>query len=153
MGNSALHIALQEKVSSDYITAILGQGARINAVDSNGKTPLRLAIDTEQWQSAKLLADSGADPYIAAVDNKTPAEIAFEKGETCIRAVFSGRAISAKDSSQNTILHVAARYGNPATINVLVELGANRTLRNISSETPYDIARRWNRADNADVLR
>jgi ankyrin repeat protein len=153
MGNSALHIALQEKVGSEYITTILGQGARINAVDSNGKTALRLAIDLEQWQSAKLLADAGADPYIAAVDSKTAAEIAFEKGETCIRAVFSGRAISAKDSSENTILHFAARYGNPASINLLMELGANRTLRNISAESPYDIARRWNKTDNADILR
>jgi ankyrin repeat protein len=153
MGNSPLHIALQERAAGEYITTILSQGARINAVDSNGKTALRLAIDLEQWPSAKLLADTGADPYIAAVDNKTPAEISFEKGETCIRAVFSGKAISAKDSSQNTILHFAARYGNPATIGILMELGANRSIRNISSESPYDIALRWNKADNAEILR
>ncbi|MDR0323844.1 MAG: ankyrin repeat domain-containing protein [Treponema sp.] len=152
-GNSPLHIALQERVPVNYIQTILGRGTRINSVDSNGKTPLRLAVDTEQWGSAKLLADSGADPFLPAVDNKNPAEISFSKGENCIKALFSGRAINAKDSSENTILHLAARYGTPENINVLLSLGANKSIKNISSEMPYEIALRWNRRDNAELLK
>jgi len=153
MGNSALHIALQERVSAEYIRAIITQGARLNAVDSNGKTPLRLAVDFDLLEAAKILSDSGADPFIAAVDNKTPAEISFSRGNECIRAIFSGRAINSRDSSENTILHFAARYGTPQAIRLLLELGANKTIRNISSELPADIAIRWNRRENADVLR
>jgi ankyrin repeat protein len=153
MGNSALHIALQENASQNILRAIINQGARVNAVDSNGKTPLRIAIDLELWESAKLLADSGANPFTAAVDSKTPAELAFEKGEACVRAVFSGAAINTKDSSNNTILHIGARYGSPELINVLLELGASKSARNISSELPYEIAVRWNRNENADALR
>jgi ankyrin repeat protein len=153
MGNTVLHIAIQERVSSDLLRTILSRGARINAIDRNGKTPLRLAVDLNQWESAKILADSGADPFIAAVDNKTAAEISFGKGEEGIRSLFSGRAINSRDSSQNTILHIAARYGNPGAILILLDLGANKTIRNISSEAPYDIALRWNRLDNADVLK
>jgi len=153
MGNSALHIALQERVPADYIRAIISQGARLNAVDYNGKTPLRLAVDLNLLEAAKILADTGADPFLAAVDNRTPAEIAFSMGEDCVRALFSGRAINSKDSSENTILHFAARYGNPGTIRLLLELGANKTIRNISSELPADIAVRWNRFENAEVLR
>lgn len=152
-GNSALHIALQERASEQIIRTIISRGARLNTVDSNGKTPLRLAVDTDQWGAAKILSDAGADPFLAAVDNKSPAVISFEKGEDCIRALFSGRGINAKDSSENTILHFAARYGNPQTINVLLTLGANKSIRNISSEIPYEIALRWNRADNAELLR
>jgi len=153
MGNSALHIALQERVASDYIRAIISQGARLNAVDYNGKTPLRLAVDLNLLESAKILADAGADPFLAAVDNKTPAEISFSLGEESIRALFSGRAINSKDSSENTILHFAARYGNPQIISLLLELGANKTIRNISSELPADVALMWNKRDNAEVLR
>jgi len=152
-GNSVLHIALLEKSSDEIIKAVIRQGARINAIDNNGKTPLRLAIDLELWQAVKIIADSGADPFFVAADNKSPAEIAFAKGEMGIRAVFSGKAISAKDSSGNTILHYAARLGGPDIISILLDLGANRSIKNISSESPNDIAVRWNRRDNSELLR
>jgi ankyrin repeat protein len=153
MGNSVLHIALQEKSSPEIIKAIIGRGGRINAVDNNGKTPLRTAVDLGLLDQAKILADAGADPFIMAVDNKSPADIAFTKGEACIRALFSGSAINAKDNSSNTILHLAARFGTPQIITTLLELGANKDIRNISSEVPVDIAIRWNRAENAELLR
>jgi len=153
MGNSILHIAVQERASENILRSILSLGGRINAVDSNGKTPLRTAIDLEAWTSVKLLADAGADPFIEAADNKTPSEISFIKGNECIMALFSGRNIDAKDSLGNTILHLAARHGSAANISLLLELGANKSIRNIASETPYDIALRWNKRDNADLLR
>jgi len=153
MGNSALHIALQEKASADILRTIILQGARINAVDNNGKTPLRLAIDVGLLEAAKTLADSGADPFLSAVDNRSPADISFTRGEEYVRALFSGRAINSRDSSENTILHLAARLGTPQTIRLLLELGANKTIRNISSELPVDIAVRWNKRENAEVLR
>ncbi|MCL2802255.1 MAG: ankyrin repeat domain-containing protein [Treponema sp.] len=152
-GNSALHVALNEKAPAEIIRTIVNTGARINAVDSNGKTPLRLSIDLNQWESVKIIADAGADPFMSASDNKTPAEIAFSKGGECIRALFSGRAINSRDSSGNTILHIAARHGSPESISILLELGANRSIRNIASESAFDIAIRWNRADNAELLR
>jgi len=153
MGNSALHIAILERASQSIIRTIINNGARLNTVDYNGKTALRLSVDMDQWETAKIIADAGADPFILAVDNKTVAEIAFTKGDICIRAVFSGRAINARDSTGNTILHISAQHGSPSAISALLELGANKTIRNISSEVPYDIAVRWNRRDNADLLR
>ena len=153
MGNSILHIAIQERASENIIRSVIDHGARINAVDSNGKTPLRIAIDTEAWESVKILAETGADPFITAVDNKTPAEISFTKGSNCINALFSGRLIGARDSSGSTILHIAARYGTPENITLLLELGADKTARNIASESAYDIALRWNNSNNAQILR
>jgi len=152
-GSSALHIALQQRVSADILRTIISRGARINAVDSNGKTALRLAVDLSSWESAKIIADAGGNPFIAASDIKTPAEISFQIGENSIRALFSGPAINSRDSMGNTILHLAAYQGNPGIINLLIELGANKNVRNISSELPYDLAVRWNKADNANLLR
>jgi len=152
-GNSVLHVALNERAEESIIRVIISQGARVNAVDYNGKTPLRLALDYEMIEAAKIIADSGADPFVTAVDNKSPAEIAIAKGEVYIRAVFSGRAINAKDSSGNTILHYTARLGTPQLITVLFELGANRSIRNIAAESPNDIALRWNKKDNSELLR
>ena len=152
MGNSALHIALQERAPVEIIRTIVAQGIKINSVDSNGKTPLRISVDLELWACAKIISDAGADPFITAADNKNPAEIAFTKDDNCLRAIFSGRAINSRDSSGNTVLHIGARIGEPKSINLLLELGANRTIRNTASETAYEIALRWHREDNAEIL-
>jgi uncharacterized protein len=152
-GNSVLHVALHERADDNVIRTIISQGARVNAVDYNGKTPLRLALDYEMLEAAKIIADSGADPFITAADNRSPAEIAIAKGEVYLRAIFSGRAINARDSSGNTILHYTARLGTPQLITVLFELGANRSIRNIAAESPNDIALRWNKKDNSELLR
>jgi ankyrin repeat protein len=152
MGNSPLHIALQERASAGTLRAIIDQGGRLNPVDLNGRTPLRLAVDLNLLESAKILADSGAAPFQPAADGKTPADVALAKGKNCLQALFSGKAINAKDSSGNTILHLAARNGTPETISLLLELGANKTIRNISSENSAEIAVKWNRADNAALL-
>jgi ankyrin repeat protein len=151
-GNSVLHIAIQEKANAPLVRLIVEQGCRLSAVDSNGRTPLRLAVETGCWEAAKLLADSGSDPFSVAADGKTPAEIAIAKGNAGIQSLFSGRAVNARDSSGNTILHYAARQGTPACISLLLELGANKTIKNIAAESPRDIALRWNLRDNAVLL-
>jgi ankyrin repeat protein len=152
MGNSALHIALQERASASTLRAIIDQGSRLNPVDLNGRTPLRLAVDLNLLESVKILADSGSNPFQQAADGKSPADIALAKGKDCLQALFSGKAISAKDSFGNTILHLAARNGTPESITLLLELGANKTIRNISSENSADIAAKWNRGDNSALL-
>jgi ankyrin repeat protein len=151
-GASPLHIAVQERASLEMIRTILVMGGRISALDSEGKTALRLAVDTNQWDTVKLLADSGSDIYLIARDGKSPAEIALTKGVGAINAVFSGRAISTRDTSGNTILHYAAQIGNTDVISQLIELGADKTILNIASESPADIALRWRHQQAANLL-
>jgi ankyrin repeat protein len=151
-GSSPLHIAVQERSSLEMIRTILVLGGRISALDSEGKTALRLAVDTNQWDTAKLLADSGSDIYLSARDGKSPAETALAKGPAAINAVFSGRAILTRDTSGNTILHYAAQIGNTEVISQLIELGADKTILNIAAESPADIALRWRHQQAANLL-
>jgi ankyrin repeat protein len=151
-GSSPLHIAVLERVSPALIKPILDLGARQSTVDAEGRTPLRLATDMDLIETAQLLADSGSDVFFAARDGKTAADIALVKGENMVRALFSGRAISSKDSSGNTILHYAARHGDAEMISLLLSMGANKTERNISAESPADIAIRWRNQEAAALL-
>jgi ankyrin repeat protein len=151
-GSSPLHIAVRRGAPLSTIRIIISQGARLSPVDAEGRCPLRLAVDRESWELAKVLADAGADPFITAGDGKTPAELTIAKGAAPVRAVFSGKAIGARDSSGNTILHYAARYGSPETITLLLQLGANKSIKNISAESPADIAKRWDRTDMLSML-
>jgi ankyrin repeat protein len=151
-GNSPLHIGILMNSPVAVIRIILEQGGRISAVDAAGKTPLRMAVDLGSWDTVKLLADAGADPFQVAGDGKNPAAITLEAGLEPLKALFSGRGISARDAAGNTILHYAAQTGSLEHITVLLELGANRNTRNIASESPADVARRWNRGDVVALL-
>jgi ankyrin repeat protein len=151
-GHSPLHIAVLDDVAPGIIKTIIDQGGRVSAIDGEGRTPLRLAMDLGKWEQAKLLADAGSDVFSTAGDGKTPAGIALSRGRTAVTALFSGRAIGAKDPRGNTILHYAAQTGSPDLISLLIGLGANKSVKNISSESPGDIAQRWNRNDIAALL-
>jgi ankyrin repeat protein len=151
-GSSPLHIAVLNTAPVTMVKTILDLGGRISSVDSEGRSPLRVAVDQNAWEHAKLLADAGADPFSVAGDEKTPADIALLKGSEGVAALFSGRGINARDASGNTILHYAARYGNRDIISELMELGANKAIKNIAQESPADIAWRWNHGDAAHIL-
>jgi ankyrin repeat protein len=151
-GASPLHIAINEQAPLNLIQIIVDQGARLSAVDAEGRTPLRLTMDQHRWDAAKLLADAGADVFSLAEDGKTPAELALVNGQAGIMALFSGRAINARDPSGNTILHYAARISNVETLSHLIDLGADKSIRNIADESPADIARRWDRAALVPIL-
>ncbi|MDR2662720.1 MAG: ankyrin repeat domain-containing protein [Treponema sp.] len=151
-GLSPLHIAVKEGAPPVMIQIIINRGGRISSVDSEGRTPLRLALDLDALEGAKILADAGSDVFAPAADGRTPASAALSKGERAVRALFSGAAINARDGTGNTVLHYAAQTGSTALIGILLELGANKNIRNIASESPADIALRWNHHDAAALL-
>jgi ankyrin repeat protein len=150
-GLSPLHIAIRQRAAPAMIQAVIARGCRISAVDKEGRTPLRLALDMGSYSEAKVLADAGSDIFAVAVDGKTPADIAIAKGPDAIQSVFSGKAIGARDGSGNTVLHYAAKTGDTAAISALIGLGADKNIKNIASESPAEIARRWNHVQ-AEVL-
>ncbi|WP_232616717.1 ankyrin repeat domain-containing protein [Treponema primitia] len=151
-GHSPLHIAILSNASVEILKTIIDMGGRVSAIDADGKTPLRLALEKDKWDQAKLLADAGSNVFTVAGDGKSPAEIAITKGREAINATFSGRAIAARDPTGNTILHYAAHTGTPDLVSLLIDLGANKTIRNISSESPGDVALKWRRSDIAALL-
>jgi ankyrin repeat protein len=152
-GLSPLHIAVSDKTSAPIVEAIISQHARLSAVDSEGKTPLRLAIDQEDWNIAKVLATAGSDIFAEAVDGRNPARLSLDKGQVAIAALFSTQTIRGADRSGNTILHYAAQYGTVEEVRQLLELGADKTAQNISGDTPADTATRWKRPDIANALK
>jgi len=151
-GSSPLHIAVQERVPTTTVRAIIDMGARMSPVDAEGRTPVRLAVEMQLWDHARSLADSGSDVFLAARDGRSAAEVSLGMGDPAIRALFSGGAINLRDSAGNTILHYAARHGDTAVISQLLSMGAFREAQNIAAERPFDIALRWNHLAAAAIL-
>jgi ankyrin repeat protein len=152
-GRGALHIAVLRNMSVSKLEIIVNQGGKVNSVEREGRTPLRMAVDMDNWEAARYLVGAGSDVFSIARDGRTPAEITLGRGVTAVRAVFSGKAIIARDSSGNTILHYAARNGNRDLVSLLLELGADRSLRNTAGESAADIANRWGNTAAYDLLR
>ncbi|MDR2797375.1 MAG: ankyrin repeat domain-containing protein [Treponema sp.] len=151
-GFSPLHIAIQDRAPKSTIQLIIDQGARVSAVDAEGRTPLRLTVDQNAWELAQLLIEKGSNIFSTAADGKTPAQLVLSKGNEAIKLFFnSNKAINAQDPSGNTVLHLAAQTGKPEIVSLLIELGANKTIKNIAAESPVDIAQRWKR-DTVVVL-
>jgi ankyrin repeat protein len=151
-GLSPLHIAIRDNAPLVMIQTIIDQNARLTAVDSAGKIPLRLAADADNWALAKVLTEAGSDVFSEAGDGKSPAIVALAKGKDAMVALFSGAAISMRDRSGNTILHYAAQYGTLEEISQLIRLGADKYAQNISGDTPAEAAARWKRPDIAAAL-
>jgi ankyrin repeat protein len=152
-GRSPLHIAIMRNMSLSKLEVILSQGGKINAVDREGRTPLRFAADMNNWEAVRFLVGAGSDVFSTARDGRSPGEVALSRGDQAVRSMFSGRSISARDSSGNTILHYAARNGSRDLVNLLLELGADRAARNTSGETPGEIAERWGNSAALTLLR
>lgn len=155
-GRSPLHITLMEGAPLTAVTAIaqaVGDN-QLGLVDREGRTALRYAVDLKNWPAAKYLTERGSNVFASARDEKTPAEVVLASNDReAVRSLFGSKAITARDSSGNTVLHYAARIGSTSTIAFLIELGADKSILNTSGESAADIASRWGHQEAAAALK
>lgn len=64
------------------------QGANINAVDADGRTPLMLAASRGHYEICHLLLESGADPWVRDLSGSTALDIATSSGYQAISALL-----------------------------------------------------------------
>lgn len=95
----------------------------IHGGGANGMAPLLLAVYTQRPQMAQLLRDLGAplDVYVAAALGET---------SECRRMISEDQSLLETVSTDGwTPLHLAAFFGQKATAEALLELGADVTAR------------------------
>ncbi len=115
-GTSLLHTAA---VSSKprVVTALLDQGAKIDALDADGKTPLLKAADF-----ARPFAENSRDAHAALI------------------LIARGADVNHQDADGNTALMLAAEYGLTDVARALLAKGANIIIRNKAGDTALKIA-------------
>ena len=119
--------------------------------------PLPLAIAEDKYESAKTLMEAGADvnslsgadaltPLMIAAGQTSPAEGAmFVPGSTRPTDIAQGllaRGANVNAQSKNgvTPLMIAATHNNPPMIGILIDAGADVTLKNKLGQTAADVA-------------
>lgn len=153
-GNTGLLLAVREdagKVANFLIDQPLVQVEIRNAA---GESPLMLAALKAQMPLVKRLIARGAEV------NKpgwTPLHYAATSAEAAsadvVRLLLEHFAyIDAESPNKSTPLMMAARYGTPQVVRLLLEEGADPTLRNEQGLTALDFAERAERKDAAAII-
>ncbi len=138
----------------ECMNIILDNGGDINAVDDRGRNALIILItdmavsDYDLETGYEILTARGIDVNQGDEKGKTPlmyiGEELFYDDETltiCVNALISGGAdLNLTDSYGNTALMHAARNGNFKAVRLLMEKGADKTLKNNSGQTAADLA-------------
>ena len=154
-GNTPVHIAVQKHAGRKPLMQLLNVGYVHNINQRNGKglTALDEALANNDNSLALVLLEYGADPYLTTTS-----------GESALTSVFAAKnmeildAIVKYDSTKadrqgDGILHYAARYADAQIVKHLIEMKLDKKARNITGETPAQMAERWSRPEIAEMLK
>ena len=150
-GQHGLYLAIREK--SLKVAGALVSWGKINVEARNAadESPLMLAAMGGHLELAKRLIDKGADV------NKTgwtPLHYAATRGHTAVITLLLDHYAYIDASSPNgtTPLMMAAFYGTPSAVKVLLEAGADPMIKNDQGLSAIDFAHRNNRLDSAEII-
>lgn len=134
----------------ECLRALIAHGAKLDATDNHGRTPLH---DASLWNFsdvARILLEAGAEVNCADESGKTPLHLAAmgqgDDSAACLKLLLAaGADPNARDAEGNTPLHEAAGVSssegwvNRDAVRVLEEAGADSTLKNKDGKTPQEL--------------
>ena len=152
-GNTPIHIVVKSKASNELLQVLIDEGYPLDTRNADGYTALNYAIEANDVKTALLLLENGANPFqLIDKKGKNGVSIALEmKNKTMISNIVK-YAGDMSDVQGNTILHYAAKTCSVETVKTLLSYGIDRNVKNVSGDTPYTIAIRWNRPEIAELL-
>lgn len=153
-GETALIVALREdslKVANFLLTQ---RSVKVELRNAQGESPLMIAAIKGHLGLAQRLIQRGAEV------NKTgwtPLHYAASRAEPdsveMARLLLEHHAyIDAESPNRSTPLMLAAMYGHANVVRLLLEEGADPSLRNEQGLSAIDFARRADRGDLADLI-
>jgi len=116
----------------------LERGADVNAVDSDGWTPLYWAASQGDTEVAQLLLEAGTDVNAADHDAQTPLHLATWQGHTEMVQLLleRGADVNASNDDGWTPLHSAASQPYPEVLELLLAAGADVNAMDTAGSTP-----------------
>jgi len=153
-GEHALFLAMRDDAVKVAGFLLDQPGVQVEVRTPNDESPLmmaalkgRLALATRLIEREAEVNKPGWAPlHYAATD-------AGAQAPAMVRLLLEHHAyIDAESPNGTTPLMMAAHYGNPTVVKVLLEEGADPSIRNQQGLTAIDFARRANRAEVVEII-
>jgi uncharacterized protein len=150
-GQHGLYLALQEPSMKVAVVLMDWDKTTVESRNAADESPLMLASLKGLLPVVVKLIERGADV------NKpgwTPLHYAATKGHLeVINVLLENHAyIDAASPNGSTPLMMAAMYGTPSAVKLLLEAGADPSLKNTQGMTAIDFAQRDKRLDSAEII-
>lgn len=148
-GQTSLHIVVAFNCDSPHLVnvdTLLNAGASLEIKDEYGDTPLIRAITYHNVRLAQLLLTRGANRNVRTNNGKTILHLATGGGSTRMLEMLKETIdlapfITSPDDQGKTPLHYAVRVNSEA-VNILLDLGADVSIKDNDGNTPIAIARK-----------
>jgi len=153
-GTPLMYAALGGNV--EIVQLFIQKGAELDEVAKNGWSPLMIAAAKGYAGVAGELLGNAADPNLTDVYGWSPLMRAVYEGrEEIVRLLVNETSTRLNLSGESgiTALHVAAIQGYAHLVKILLEYGADKSIRDESGRTAYQIAQLNNDIDVLDLLK
>ncbi|KAJ1454357.1 ankyrin repeat-containing domain protein [Pelagophyceae sp. CCMP2097] len=156
-GDTALHQAVFDDAPK-RVSALLGAGAGVDALNGGGDTPLLVAAQLDRYECCRLLLAAGADPSRRNAGGFPPLALAASKNAARCLVMISielhqrGGSLDAFCGGY-TALHWACIQGSAACVAALLQAGADVNLESEpDGETALSKAVQYGAVDCVEAL-
>ncbi|KAL8245304.1 hypothetical protein R6Q59_011562 [Mikania micrantha] len=142
LGSTPLEAAVASGESL-IVELLLANQSSIDRLDPSMWGPIHLAAGGGHVDILRLLLVKGANVDAVTKDGNTALHLAVEeRRRDCARLLLasSARVDVCNSSAGETPLHIAAALGDENMVNLLIQKGANKDIRNRYMKTAYDVA-------------
>jgi len=122
------------------IHSLIARGANVNANDQDGDTPLHYAAENWAIECMQVLLSNGADVNARNLQGKTPFMVASNIPKALGILLDAGADLNAMDNHGRTALMDAASSGEMSKVKLLLQRGADVSLKSPKGKTALDIA-------------
>ncbi|MBO9666757.1 MAG: ankyrin repeat domain-containing protein [Bdellovibrio sp.] len=151
-GNTALMLAISND-HKDTAKLILEKNPDVNIKNQEGETALFAALVSDKADIAKTLIEQGASLEDVGGEGESALFMAATTNQTDIMEIVLKKApqlLNKSDDHGTTPLMEAAKFGGEKTVKILLDAGADKSLKNEDGRTALDIA---TKARNTSALK